>query len=157
MAIARAVVIELTFEVADEPMSMLDVSLRPGVMNLMKRLAERLQISYLYITHDLAVARHMCSRIAVMYLGKIVEKRGSRDVLQEPKQPYTQALLSAIPVPDPTVKRAQVQISGVPPGRWIRRLGAGCIGPCLIADEFCPDSLHPGLKGKGSGQRADYF
>ena len=81
-------------------------------MHLMESLADRLGISYLYITHDLAVARYMCSRIAVMYLGKIVEMGETEAVLQQPKHPYTQALLSAVPVPDPTVTRPPVRIAG---------------------------------------------
>ena len=105
VAIARALVVEPSFVVADEPTSMLDVSIRAGVMRLMTNLADRLGISYLYITHDLAVARYMCSRIAVMYLGKIVEQGETEEILRHPKHPYTQALLSAVPVPDPTVRR----------------------------------------------------
>ena len=105
VAIARALVVEPKFVVADEPTSMLDVSIRTGVMRLMEDLAERLEISYLYITHDLAVARYMCDRIAVMYLGKIVEMGETEEVLQNPRHPYTRALLSAVPVPDPTFAR----------------------------------------------------
>ena len=87
VAIARALVIEPIFVVADEPTSMLDVSIRTGVMHLMESLADRLGISYLYITHDLAVARYMCSRIAVMYLGKIVEMGETEAVLNSPSTP----------------------------------------------------------------------
>ena len=143
VAIARALVIEPIFVVADEPTSMLDVSIRTGVMNLMESLAERLGISYLYITHDLAVARYMCSRIAVMYLGKIVEMGDTEAVLQNPQHPYTQALLSAVPIPDPTATRAPVQISGgvarpldpPPRCRFYTR--------CPIADTHCRDNPHP--------------
>ena len=84
---------------------MLDVSIRTSIMGLMQDLASRLGVSYLYITHDLAVARYMCSRIAVMYLGKIVEIGETEELLRHPRHPYTKALLSAVPVPDPTVKR----------------------------------------------------
>ncbi len=91
---------------------MLDASIRTGIMRLMTDLAERLEVSYLYITHDLAVARYMCGRIAVMYLGKIVEIGETEELLQHPLHPYTKALLSAVPVPDPTVKRPQVEIEG---------------------------------------------
>ena len=89
-----------SFVVADEPTSMLDISIRTGIIQLMEELAGRLGISYLYITHDLAVARCMCNLIAVMYLSKIVEMGDMEDVLQNPVHPYTKALLSAVPVPD---------------------------------------------------------
>ena len=152
VAIARALVIEPIFVVADEPTSMLDVSIRTGVMHLMESLADRLGISYLYITHDLAVARYMCSRIAVMYLGKIVEMGDTEAVLQQPKHPYTQALLSAVPVPDPTVTRPAVRIAGGvstpldPPAR------CRFYSRCPIADDFCRDNPHPPLEEKAEGQ-----
>jgi len=112
VAIARALIVDPTFVVADEPTSMLDVSIRISVMDLMLKLAERLNVSYLYITHDLAVARYMCDRIAVMYLGKIVELAPTEQLLTNPMHPYTKALLSAVPVPDPTYNRPPVEIKG---------------------------------------------
>ena len=152
VAIARALVIEPTFVVADEPTSMLDVSIRTGVMSLMEELADRLGISYLYITHDLAVARYMCSRIAVMYLGKIVEVGETEALLRHPQHPYTQALLSAVPVPDPTVTRPPVRIAGGvslpvdPPAR------CRFYDRCPLADEFCRTHDQPPLEDKGGGQ-----
>ena len=154
VAIARALVVNPSFVVADEPTSMLDVSIRTGIMQLMEELAGRLGISYLYITHDLAVARYMCSRIAVMYLGKIVEMGETEEVLQSPAHPYTKALLSAVPVPDPLADRPPVDIKGSvsmpvdPPPRcrfYVR---------CPIADDFCRDNDHPPLEDKGSGRLA---
>ncbi|MGI9649534.1 MAG: ABC transporter ATP-binding protein [Acidimicrobiia bacterium] len=112
VAIARALIVDPTFVVADEPTSMLDVSIRISVMDLMLKLAERLNVSYLYITHDLAVARYMCDRIAVMYLGKIVELAPTEELLSNPMHPYTKALLSAVPVPDPDYHRPPVEIKG---------------------------------------------
>ncbi|MDH3518088.1 MAG: ATP-binding cassette domain-containing protein, partial [Acidimicrobiia bacterium] len=112
VAIARALIVDPTFVVADEPTSMLDVSIRISVMDLMLKLADRLNVSYLYITHDLAVARYMCDRIAVMYLGKIVELAPTEELLSNPMHPYTKALLSAVPVPDPDYKRPPVEIKG---------------------------------------------
>ena len=112
VAIARALIVDPTFVVADEPTSMLDVSIRISVMDLMLKLADRLNVSYLYITHDLAVARYMCDRIAVMYLGKIVELAPTEQLLSNPMHPYTKALLSAVPVPDPNYKRPPVEIKG---------------------------------------------
>ena len=102
VAIARALVLDPSFVIADEPTSMLDVSIRISIMDLMLKLAEEFEVSYLYITHDLAVARYMCDRIAVMYLGKIVEIGETEEVLANPRHPYTRALLSAVPVPDPS-------------------------------------------------------
>ena len=154
VAIARALVMNPSFVVADEPTSMLDVSIRTGIMQLMEELAERLGISYLYITHDLAVARYMCSRIAVMYLGKIVEMGETEQVLQDPAHPYTKALLSAVPVPDPAVERPPVEIRGSvsvpvdPPPR------CRFYDRCPIADDFCRDNEHPPLEDKGGGRVA---
>ncbi len=152
VAIARALVVEPAFVVADEPTSMLDVSIRTGVMRLMEDLASRLDISYLYITHDLAVARYMCDRIAVMYLGKIVEMGETEEVLQNPQHPYTRALLSAVPVPDPAYARPPVQIEGGvsipvdPPAR------CRFYDRCPLSDDFCRDNDHPPLEEKASGQ-----
>ena len=154
VAIARALVVEPKFVVADEPTSMLDVSIRTGVMRLMEDLAMRLEVSYLYITHDLAVARYMCDRIAVMYLGKIVEMGDTEDVLQNPRHPYTKALLSAVPVPDPTYRRPPVEIEGGvsipvnPPPR------CRFYDRCPIADDYCRDNDHPALEDKGGGHMA---
>ena len=156
VAIARALVVEPAFVVADEPTSMLDVSVRTGVMRLMEDLAGRLGISYLYITHDLAVARYMCDRIAVMYLGKIVEIGETESVLQNPRHPYTRALLSAVPVPQPGISRPPVNIkSGVsvpidPPPR------CRFYDRCPIADDFCRDNAHPPLEGDDAHWAACY-
>ena len=154
VAIARALIVEPTFVVADEPTSMLDVSIRTSIMRLMQDLASRLGVSYLYITHDLAVARYMCSRIAVMYLGKIVEIGETEELLRHPRHPYTKALLSAVPVPDPGVKRPRANIKGGvsrpvdPPAR------CRFYDRCPIADDHCRDNPHPPLEDKGAGQLA---
>lgn len=115
VAIARAFVLRPEFLVADEPVSMLDASIRSEVLNLLLGLQKRLQTSFLYITHDIAIARHMCDRIAVMYLGKIVEKGATDDVIMKPSHPYTEALIAAVPVPDPTARRIAVVITGEVP------------------------------------------
>ena len=112
VAIARALVVGPEFIVADEPVSMLDVSIRAEVLNLMLHLMERYQMSFLYITHDLALARHVCDSIAVMYLGKVMERAPTEKIAYEPLHPYTKALIAAVPVPDPTSKRAEVVIKG---------------------------------------------
>ncbi|HEY88795.1 MAG TPA: ABC transporter ATP-binding protein [Thermoflexia bacterium] len=149
VAIARALIISPLFVVADEPTSMLDVSVRTGVMHLMQDLATNLNVTYLYITHDLAVARYMCNRIAVMYLGKLVELAETEELLQHAQHPYTKALLSAVPVPDPTYKRSAVEIKGgiskpinpEPRCRFYDR--------CPLADDSCRDNPHPELEDKG--------
>lgn len=112
VAVARALVLQPEFIVADEPVSMLDVSIRAEILNLMTDLREKLGVSFLYITHDLALARHICDSLAVMYLGKIVEKGPTEVLLTEPLHPYTQALISAVPVPDPTSRRIEVTVKG---------------------------------------------
>jgi len=112
VAAARALVLRPEFIVADEPVSMLDVSIRAEVLNLMVDLMEKYDVAFLYITHDLALARHMCERIAIMYLGKIMEKGLTEKIVYEPLHPYTQALISAVPVPDPTSARIEVAIKG---------------------------------------------
>jgi|RifCSP13_1_1023834.scaffolds.fasta_scaffold25963_2 peptide/nickel transport system ATP-binding protein len=123
VAIARALVLRPEFVVADEPVSMLDVSIRAGIMNLMLRLRDEYDIPFMFISHDVSVTRYMSHRIAVMYLGQIVELAPSEEVIKNPMHPYTEALLSAVPVPDPAAKHGRVEIKGdlpspinVPPG-----------------------------------------
>ncbi len=151
VAIARALIINPAFIVADEPTSMLDVSIRIGVMQLMQELADRFGVSYLYITHDLAVARYMCQDIAVMYLGKLVEMAETEELLAHPLHPYTQALISAVPIPDPRLQRETIDIKGGiaqpidPPAR------CRFYDRCLLADDFCRDNDHPPLEDKGNG------
>ena len=111
VSIARALIMKPKFVVCDEPTSMLDVSIRISIMDLMINLAKDLDVSYLYITHDLAVARYMCDRIAVMYNGKIVELANTEELLQNPIHPYTKRLISSIPVPDPAYKREVYEIT----------------------------------------------
>jgi peptide/nickel transport system ATP-binding protein len=110
--VARALTLEPEFIVADEPVSMLDVSIRAEVLNLMVDLREKLQVSFLYITHDLALARHTCDKIAIMYLGKIMEGGPIEELIFEPLHPYTQALIAAVPVPDPSSERIDVKVKG---------------------------------------------
>ena len=151
VAIARALIVGPSLVVADEPTSMLDVSSRTGIMSLMQELAEGLGVAYLYITHDLAVARYMCNRIAVMYLGKIVEMADTEDLLHNPLHPYTKALISAVPVPDPDHIRQRPDISGEvtapidPPSR------CRFFDRCSAATDFCRDNPHPPLEEKAGG------
>jgi len=112
VAIARAFILNPEFVVADEPVSMLDVSIRAEILDLMFSLREKYKTTFLYITHDLALARHVCDSMAIMYLGKLMEKGDMELVINEPLHPYTQALLNSVPIPDPTVKRSETVIKG---------------------------------------------
>ena len=111
VSIARTLVMKPKFVICDEPTSMLDVSIRISIMDLMLNLAKELDVSYLYITHDLAVARYMCNRIAVMFNGKIVEIAETEELLQNPIHPYTKRLISSIPIPDPKYLRERYEIN----------------------------------------------
>jgi len=112
VGVARAFVLGPEFVVADEPVSMLDVSIRGEILNLMLSLKEKFGTSFLYITHDIALTRHMCDRVGIMYLGKLMERGKTEKVVFEPLHPYTKALIKAVPVPDPTSKRSDVIIKG---------------------------------------------
>jgi peptide/nickel transport system ATP-binding protein len=115
VAIARSLILRPDFMVADEPVSMLDASIRTEIINLMTELQHLHELTYLYITHDIAQARYIGNRIIVMYLGKIVEHGPVEDVIREPLHSYTKALISNIPVPDPTTKRKRILLRGETP------------------------------------------
>lgn len=153
VAIARALIVNPTFVVADEPTSMLDVSIRTGIMHLMQKLADKLGLTYLYITHDLAVARYMSSELAVMYLGKIVEMGRTEELLAKPLHPYTRALLSAVPVPDPTIARGAPDIKGSIAQPINPKPRCRFYDRCPLAAKICEDSDHPPLVDKGAGHK----
>ncbi len=144
ICIARAMVLNPEFIVADEPVSMLDVSIRASILNLMLKWKKESNISYLFITHDLAVARHMCDRIAIMYLGEVVEMGDIDRIIENPMHPYTQALMAAVPVPDPTSEKTQIKITGEVPTPIEPPSGCRFHPRCPYAMEICKKE-HPNL------------
>lgn len=112
VAIARGIVLEPKVLVADEPVSMLDVSIRAGILNLLRRLRKELNLTMLYISHDLSTIKYLCDNIVILYLGKILEYGPVNQVIDQPQHPYTKALLSAVPVPDPDYERERIEIEG---------------------------------------------
>jgi len=143
VAIARAFILDPEFIVADEPVSMLDVSIRAEILNLMLSLVQRRGSSFLYITHDLALSRHICDRIAVMYLGKLVELGETDTVIRKPLHPYTQALIAAVPVPDPSSKRIGEVISGEIPSPINPPSGCRFHTRCPYAHTRCAEEDPP--------------
>ena len=154
VAIARALALCPALLVADEPTSMLDASICAGIMNLMLDLAARMRVSYLFITHHLAVARYMSDRLAVMYLGKIVETGPTEEVLARPLHPYTRALLSAVPRPDPRARREPPKILGGVKAAVDPPPGCRFLDRCPIAADVCRSAPHPPLEEKGAGHSA---
>lgn len=115
ICIARTLAVEPQLLIADEPVASLDVSIRAQILNLLQELQQKLKMTYLYISHDLSTVRHICHRVAVMYLGKIVEMADADELFNSPIHPYTQALLSSIPVPDPETKISRIILPGEVP------------------------------------------
>jgi peptide/nickel transport system ATP-binding protein len=139
VVIARALIMTPELVVADEPIAMADVSVRVLLLDLMIRLKEELGLTYLFITHDLATAKYICDRIAIMYLGKIVELGQLKEVYTSPQHPYTKALLSAVPVPDPHARREKVLPRGEIPNPINPPSGCRFHPRCLIAREDCSE------------------
>jgi len=143
VAVARAFILNPSFVVADEPVSMLDVSIRAEIVNLMVDLVKKSSASILFITHDIALAKHISDRICVLYLGKMMELGSSQSVVDQPLHPYTQALIAAVPVPDPDSKRTKDVISGEIPSPVDPPSGCRFHTRCPYAHERCVNEEPP--------------
>lgn len=152
IGIARALAVDPKFIVCDEPVSALDVSIQAQVINMFEDLQDKLGVAYLFIAHDLLVVHHISKRIAVMYLGKIVEIADSDELNEHPVHPYTQSLLSAVPIPDPDVARARkrIQLEGDVPSPLHMPTGCAFRTRCKYATEQCALEC-PKLTDRGNG------
>ena len=158
IGVARALVVEPDFVLCDEPISALDVSIQAQVVNLLEDLQREMGLTYLFVAHDLSMVRHISRRIAVMYMGRIVEIAPSRELYKQPLHPYTKALLSAIPIPNPQLAREskRVPLMGDPPSPTREIVGCAFAGRCPHAMSKCRESA-PELIDMGSEHQVACF
>jgi oligopeptide transport system ATP-binding protein len=150
IGIARSLALRPKLVIADEPVSALDVSVQSQILNLLKDLQEQFELTYLFISHDLSVVRHISDRIGVMYLGKMIEIGEANQIYESPKHPYTKALLSAVPVADPKAKRERIVLTGDVPSPANPPQGCSFHPRCPFATDICR-TVTPELKEIGSG------
>ena len=154
IGIARALAVQPEFMVLDEPISALDVSIQAQIVNLLVELQKKMGLTYLFVAHDLSMVKHISDRVAVLYLGTLVELTTSEELYANPMHPYTQALLSAIPIPDPKVEaerdKRKIRLEGEVPSPINTKPGCKFRGRCKYAKEICSEKM-PELKDMGNG------